>query len=161
MANQPASGADVENVDNPAAWSLAQRIDHLFETVRRPDGTCHSNKEVAAAMGDDGSKAISGSYLWLLRNGQRDNPTKRQLEALAKFFGVRPAYFFDDVSSQAIAQELALLRAMKKAGIQHIAARLSGLSPRGIDAITHIIEAVRAAEGLPEPDEDTIVDARQ
>jgi transcriptional regulator with XRE-family HTH domain len=143
----------------PSTWTLAERINHLFDTIRRPDGSRHSNEEVAAAMRNDQSRAgakglpqISAQYLWLLRRGDRDNPTKRHLEALARFFDVSPAYFFDDEQSQAIASELALLKALREAGVQRLAARLTGLSPRTIDAITQIVESARAVEGLPGPE---------
>ena len=138
------------------AWTLAQKINHLFDIIRRPDGTRYSNEEVAAALAQnaEGSK-ISGSYLWLLRRGDRDNPTIKHLEALASFFDVSPAYFFDDARSRAIAGELAVLRAIQDGNIERIAARLNGLSPRGIEAITKVIESVRAAEGLvPEPPDE-------
>src|SRR5258705_2577713 len=150
-ASEPTSGPDAD-----VTWTLAQKINHLFEIVRRPDGTKYSNEEVAAALGHgvDGAK-ISGSYLWLLRGGDRNNPTIKHLEALATFFDVSPAYFFDDAKSRAIAGELAILRAIKDGNIERIATRLSGLSPRGIEAITKVIESVRAAEGLvPEPPDD-------
>ena len=39
---------------------------------------------------------MSGTYLWLLRTGVRNNPSRRMLEAIAVFFGVPVAYFFDD-----------------------------------------------------------------
>jgi transcriptional regulator with XRE-family HTH domain len=141
--------------DGPPSWTLAQKINHLFDTIRRPDGTRYSNDEVAAAMGRGEPGRISGSYLWLLRRGDRDNPTIKHLEALATFFDVSPAYFFDDAKSRAIASELALLRAMKDSDVRRIAARLQGLSPRGMNAIANIIESVRAAEGLaPSPPDD-------
>jgi transcriptional regulator with XRE-family HTH domain len=120
----------------------------LFDTVRRPDGTRYSNEEVAAAVSSGDAGKISGSYLWLLRKGDRDNPTIKHLETLARFFDVSPAYFFDDVQSRAIANELAVLRALKDANVRRIAARLSGLSPGSIEAIAKVIESVRAAEGL-------------
>jgi transcriptional regulator with XRE-family HTH domain len=147
-ATDPPVGDDVP-------WSLAQKINHLFDTIRRPDGSRHSNEEVAAALSTADGGRISGSYLWLLRRGDRDNPTIKHLEALASFFDVSPAYFFDDAKSRAIASELALLRALKDANVERIALRLNGLSPRGIEAITKVIESVRAAEGLaPEPPEE-------
>lgn len=75
---------------------LAHKINYLFETVRRPDGKSYSNEEVAEAITELGEATISGTYLWYLRRGDRDNPTKKHLEVLARFFGVSPAYFFDD-----------------------------------------------------------------
>lgn len=38
---------------------------------------------------------ISQSYIWQLRKGKKDNPTLKHLQALADFFGVPAAYFFD------------------------------------------------------------------
>ena len=144
-----------ERSDEAATWTLAQKINHLFDTIRRPDGTRFSNEEVAAAIGKGEPSKISGSYLWLLRKGDRDNPTIKHLEAIASFFDVSPAYFFDDAKSRAIASELALLRAIKDAGVQRIATRLHGLSPRSVEAIAQVIESIRAAEGLaPTPPED-------
>ncbi|MFI6250697.1 hypothetical protein [Streptomyces sp. NPDC051016] len=45
----------------------------------------------------------------LFRIVRRDNPTKRHLEALAQYFDVPVAYFFDDDQGAAIARELELL----------------------------------------------------
>lgn len=82
---------------------LARKINHLFETVRRSDGKPYSNEEVAEAITELGEATISGTYLWYLRRGDRDNPTKKHLEILARFFDVSPAYFFDDDRSRRIA----------------------------------------------------------
>jgi transcriptional regulator with XRE-family HTH domain len=130
-------------------WTLADKINHLFDTVRRDDGTRYSNDEVAARLGaEDGGTKISGSYVWMLRNGKRDNPTKKHLEFLAKFFSVSPAYFFDDVQSEKIAEELQLLRALADSGVKQIATRLGGLSADNLTHIAAIIETIRGIEGL-------------
>jgi transcriptional regulator with XRE-family HTH domain len=148
-ATEPPAGAD------DAPWTLARKINHLFDSIRRPDGARYSNEEVAAALSTTDGGKISGSYLWLLRRGDRDNPTIKHLDALATFFDVSPAYFFDDAKSRAIASELALLRALRSANVERIAVRLNGVSARGIEAITQVIESIRAAEGLsPQPPED-------
>lgn len=152
MTASPDSGG-AEPKAGDVEWSLAAKINRLFDAVRRPDGKPYTNDEVAAEIcrkGDEGLK-ISGSYLWYLRNNERDNPTKKHLEALAAFFGVSPAYFFDDKTSRVIASELELLVKIKNSGLEQIATRLNGLSPRGVEAITQVIESIRMAEGL-EPD---------
>ncbi|MBO0883459.1 MAG: helix-turn-helix transcriptional regulator, partial [Mycobacterium sp.] len=76
--------------------TVAQRLEHLFHTVRKPDGREYSNDEVAAGIHQDQGETISASYIWYLRTGQRDNPTFKHINALARFFGVPAAYFFDD-----------------------------------------------------------------
>lgn len=78
------------------AQTLAQRLNHLFATVRPRGGREYSNEQVAAAIGREGVVTISQSYIWSLRKGSKDNPTMKHLEALARFFGVPVSYFFDD-----------------------------------------------------------------
>lgn len=53
--------------------------------------------EAAEAINEAaGERVVSGTCLWLLRTGQRDNPTMKHLIAIARFFGVPLAYFFPD-----------------------------------------------------------------
>jgi transcriptional regulator with XRE-family HTH domain len=148
-ATEPSSGG--------TSWELADKINHLFATIRRPDGKQYSNEEVAAAISrtavDDGPK-ISGAYLWYLRNGQRDNPTKKHLEALAAFFQVSPAYFFDDERSREIVNELAVLRILADSNVQRVAMRLGGLSKASLRAVAEVVDRVRQLEGLSDPSQD-------
>ncbi|MCK8679567.1 MULTISPECIES: helix-turn-helix domain-containing protein [Streptomyces] len=137
-----------DSVDGP----LAAKVNRLFSTVRRlPDGNEYTFEEVAGAIKAQGGPTISATYLWQLRKGLRDNPTKRHLEALAGFFGVPPAYFFDDAEAERIDAELALLAALRDAPVRQIALRARGLSPKSLDAIRDMVDHVRALEGLPDP----------
>ena len=85
----------------PARRSLAEKVDHLFKTVRSDKGE-YTHEEVASALREAGGPTISATYVWQLRKGIRDNPRKHHLEALAKFFGVAPSYFFDEEAAQQI-----------------------------------------------------------
>jgi transcriptional regulator with XRE-family HTH domain len=107
---------------------------------------------VAQAINAKGGPTISGTYLWMLRTGQRDNPTKSHLEALAEFFGVSPAYFFDDAAAERIEAQLELLAAMRDAQVSEIALRAFGLSEATLKSIVGIIEGARTMEGLPPGD---------
>lgn len=128
--------------------TLAQRLNHLFKTVHPANRGEFSLEEVASAVREAGTP-VSAQYLWLLRRGDRTNPTKRHLEGLAKFFGVSPAYFFDaEVAERADAQ-LGVLAAMRDAHVRSVALRAAGLSPRTLGAIQSIIEGARRLEGLP------------
>jgi transcriptional regulator with XRE-family HTH domain len=133
----------------PPARSLADRLNHLFATVRGRGGREYTNDDVAAAVSADQGISISGSYLWYLRTGARDNPTLKHLTALAAFFGVPPAYFFDDRIAEQVDAELALASAMREAGVRDIALRAAGLSPASLETISDLIERVRQLEGLP------------
>jgi transcriptional regulator with XRE-family HTH domain len=134
--------------------TLAHKLDHLFRTVHPADRREFSFEEVAEAIRERDGPTISATYLWQLRRGLRDNPTKKHLEALAEFFGVSPAYFFDDAAAERIEEELAMLAALRDASVRQMALRATGLSPQSLGAITEMIERVRQLEGLPGPTSD-------
>ena len=133
-------------VKEPGKSTLADKVDQLFHVVRRADREPYSNEEVATACREATGESFSTTYLWQLRTGRRDNPTKRHLEALAQFFGVPPAYFFDDAQSRKIAEELALLGALRDAGVRDLALRAVTLSSDGLDTISDMIDAIARRE---------------
>ncbi|ONI81444.1 hypothetical protein ALI144C_19100 [Actinosynnema sp. ALI-1.44] len=129
--------------------SLAEKLEYLFHTVKEPGRREYSNEDVAAAIARDQGESISASYIWYLRTGQRDNPTLKHLTALATFFGVPPAYFFDEKVREEVKAELALVTALKDAGIRDVALRAAGLSAESLGTIGEVINRVRQLEGLP------------
>src|SRR5207253_7194966 len=104
--------------------------------------------EVASAIRERGV-TISHTYIWQLRKGLRDNPTKRHLEALAQFFGVPTAYFLDD-DVAGLNDQLELLSALRDGGVRSVALRAAGLSVQSLDAIRGMVEDARRMEGLPD-----------
>ena len=134
------------------ARTLAEKLDRLFSVVHPPDRGEHTHEEVAAALRERGGPTISGTYIWQLRKGHRDNPTKRHLEALADFFGVPPAYFFDDEAAERVDAELQLLAAMRDASVRGVALRAAGLSAQSLLMVRNVIEHARKLEGLAEPE---------
>jgi transcriptional regulator with XRE-family HTH domain len=129
--------------------SLADKLNHLFATMKPAGRDQYTSEEAARAITAAGVP-VSGSYIWLLRKGQRDNPTLRHLEGLARFFGVPPAYFFDDQVTNTVNEELSLLRALRDVQVQRVALRTSGLSEKSLKSINEVIARVRELEGLPE-----------
>ncbi len=127
--------------------TLAEKVDHLFKTVRSEKGE-YTHEEVASALREAGGPTISATYVWQLRKGIRDNPTKHHLEALANFFGVPPSYFFDEDAAEKVEAELELLMAMRDASLRAVATRAAGLSEGSLEAIRAIIEQARQIEGL-------------
>jgi transcriptional regulator with XRE-family HTH domain len=127
---------------------LAEKLDRLFQTVRRPDGREYSYRDVATVIWERYQVKISPSYIWQLRTGQGDNPTVRHIEALAAFFRVPASYFLDAVASEQTPEELALLAALQDASVRNLALRAQGLSPASLKAVRELIERVRELEGL-------------
>ncbi len=135
--------------DENRATTLAERLDRLFRTVQPARRTEYTYEEVASAIRERGVM-ISHTYIWQLRKGIRDNPTKRHLEALAEFFGVNAAYFLDDEAAHRIDEQLDLLAALRDNAVRSMALRAAGLSGPSLEAIHGMIEHARRIEGLPD-----------
>jgi len=128
--------------------AFGERLNRLFEVVHPPDRGPYTNQEVAALLRERGGPTLSHVYLWQLRTGRRDNPTRRHLEGLAGFFGVPVAYFFDDETAAKVSEELEIIRRMRESGVQRVAARAAGLSPQSVEQVLATIEHIRRREGL-------------
>ena len=128
--------------------SLASKLDRLFQAVRPGGRGEYSYQEVADAIRAEGGPTISATYLWQLRKGLRDNPTRNHLAALARFFGVSPAYFFDDDAAEVVDAQLSLLAAMRDASVRSVALRAAGLSVESLAAVQVVIDHARRLEGL-------------
>jgi transcriptional regulator with XRE-family HTH domain len=103
-----------------------------------------------AINAEAGERVVSGTYLWLLRTGRRDNPTMKHLVAISRFFGVPPTYFFPDDSAQQGTMPSELVAALSDDSLRELTLRAAGLSDRSLKAITDMINSARAVEGLPD-----------
>ncbi|WP_431045557.1 helix-turn-helix domain-containing protein [Streptomyces sp. P1-3] len=128
--------------------TFGERLNRLFELVHPPGRGPYTNHEVAELLRERGRPTVSHVYLWQLRTGRRDNPTRRHLEALAEFFGVPVAYFFDDDTAVKVGSELEFVRHLRESGVRRVAARVAGLSPQSMEQILATIEHIREREGL-------------
>ena len=145
--------ADEPTVEERDTKTFADRLNYLFETVHPAGRKPYSNPEVAEAISAT-DVTISAAYLWLLRTGQRDNPTLRHIEALAKFFGVPAAYFLDEDRASEVAEQLELLAAARDADIREIMMRSNDLSKPDRLTILGIVKRFageRSDEGAAAP----------
>jgi len=139
-----------EGQDRPV---LAERLDALFRRSR-PGGRQWTNDEVAAEIKRANPKLrVSGAYLSALRTGKRHNPSPDLQVALAQFFGVSPAYFFDRHHADRVQAQLAALEELSQTGVRSVALRAVGLSQENLEAITVVLDQIRIAQGLPPVDE--------
>src|ERR1700735_2355169 len=142
-----------KNIEGAEPSALAAKLDHLFRTVHPSSKDEYSYEQVAKELARRGGPTISATYLWQLRKGLRDNPTRNHLAALATFFGVSPAYFFDEDAAEVVDAQLSLLAAMRDASVRSVALRAAGLSGESLAAVQVIIDHARRLEGL-EPEAD-------
>jgi transcriptional regulator with XRE-family HTH domain len=146
--------------DRSAGRSLAEKLDTLCRTVQ-PLRREYTNDEIARGCTEVGRGTFSKTYVWQLRTGQRDNPTKRHLEALAAFFGVPVTYFFDDETAARVDSQLALATALRDAGVRDMALRISTLDDANRESILRIVQEITqmyssASDGAP-----TVVEPEQ
>lgn len=69
--------------------SFAEKLNYLFQTITKPDGSEYTHEEVYQATG------ITVGYISKLRTGKAESPGYRVIQALATFFHISPAYFFE------------------------------------------------------------------
>lgn len=124
---------------------LAEKLNHLFATVPRPDGQALWTNERAATALTEAGTVVSGAYLSLLRRGDRTNPSAKNLAAIARLFGVGMEYFFDDDQRAHTDLELRLLSVIRRAGIEGLG-RSVGLSAAGIALLVEFADQLRRYE---------------
>lgn len=84
---------------------LADKLNRLFAMVRPDSGHEYGNEQAAASIRGTGV-SISQSCLRQLRRDRKSNPTLPHVQALADFFGVPSAYFFEDAVTDRITGQL-------------------------------------------------------
>jgi hypothetical protein len=76
----------------PPLRTLADRVNWLISTAHPAGRSAYSNAEVATLIRKTTGEPVFHTTIWKLRNGQATNPQKRLIEAMARTFGVRPAF---------------------------------------------------------------------
>ena len=128
----------------PVLRTLADKVNWLIDRAHPAGRGPFSNNEIAALIKDATGEDVSYTTIWKLRNGQAQNPQKRLIEALAKTFGVPPAFFFDDYDAQAgmLKEQVELLALVRDTRISSTQLRaILELSPEARQAIVNLVEA--------------------
>jgi transcriptional regulator with XRE-family HTH domain len=146
MAGEATSGATGQPVLRTLADKVNWLIEHAHPAERRP----LSNNDVSFLIHTATGEEVSGTTIWKLRNGQAQNPQMRLIEALAKTFGVPPAFFFADFDEGQLGlvqDQVELLALVRDAGITSAEFRaIVGLGPEGRRAVAGFIERAARAE---------------
>jgi len=129
--------------------TLAEKVDRLFRTNPSPRGKEYTYREVASVMSQQDSVTFSPAYVWQLRTGVKDNPTMRHLQALARFFDVSPAYFFDEELTEFADGHVRVLAAARSETLRRMAVILLGLSDDSLNSVLALASRLRHLEGLP------------
>ena len=138
------SEAEASAERRPALRTLADKVNWLIERAHPADRGPYSNNEVAELVKDVTGEEVSYTTIWKLRNGQAKNPQMRLIEALAKTFGVPPAFFFDDYDEKQaglLQEQVELLALIRGAHINTAQLRtILSLSDEARQAVADLIE---------------------
>ena len=140
MPSEAEAGAE----RRPALRTLADKVNWLIERAHPAGRGPYSNNEVAELIKGVTGEEVSYTTIWKLRNGQAKNPQMRVIEALAKTFGVPPAFFFDDYDEKQaglLQEQVELLALIRDAHINTAQLRtILSLSDEARQAVADLIE---------------------
>ncbi len=130
-------------------FTLAEKLERLFQSVRSPAGREYTYAEAATGINARGIATISAAYLCDLRNGMKDNPRVKLIEALADFFGVPVTYFLDmDPLAARLYGQLVAMPTYDDPESQKLLTFLADLSPEARHAVVQIAEQAMQLERL-------------
>lgn len=126
--------------------SVPERLRYLFDTVHAPGRKPYSAAEVARWINSNGG-SISSVYILKILSGERTDPSPRYLKQLAQFFGVSPAFFWEDdpPALDGAAQHAKIV--LRSDRVQKMMLKASQLSEASQDALSDIIDSLLRAEG--------------
>jgi transcriptional regulator with XRE-family HTH domain len=131
---------------------IPERLNYLFQTVHAPDRRPYSAAEVARWINDNGGK-ISSVYILKILNGERTDPSQRYLKEIARYFGVSPAFFWEDDPAELDGEALNTQILLRDDLVQSMMLRAARLSRGQQEALSGIIDSLLRAEGK-DPAED-------
>jgi transcriptional regulator with XRE-family HTH domain len=144
-----ADAAEAAEPDQPLR-TLADKVNWLIDQAHPAGRGPYSNAEIAALVQRVTGEEYSHTTIWKLRNGQAANPQMRLISALAKTFGVPPAFFFDDYDTTQVDElrgQVELLALMRDAGVTSAQLRaLATLTPAARQAVADLIEHTARSE---------------
>jgi transcriptional regulator with XRE-family HTH domain len=140
--------SDAESGSASPVRTLAGKLELLRE-LKTPQGDRPASYEtMARQISEVTGVAISGPYLWELATGKSLNPRLHHLEALAKFFRVPVVYLTDDAGFEKLEDELALLAALQRQGVQRIELQGSAEPNASWDTIQSLLGRLHVLDTL-------------
>ncbi|QWF80432.1 helix-turn-helix domain-containing protein [Amycolatopsis sp. CA-230715] len=113
--------------------AFAEKLQRLFDSVRREDGQKHSKAAVAEAVG------VSRGYMYELLNGKYD-PGYALVVKLAEYFEVDLEYFANSEKSRELNRQYELLAKLGENQVNRLATRASQLSPEGLRSVLEFMD---------------------
>jgi transcriptional regulator with XRE-family HTH domain len=124
---------------------IAQRLNHLFATIRQPNNRKHTDEQVADHVSTVTGEPCTRQWVADLRKARKRKPELVRLEAIAGFFGVAPRYLFDDEQADAVNQDIQTAQSLKELEVQGLHLRqLQELTPEQVRIVASLINELAA-----------------
>ena len=105
---------------------VAQKLERLLDTHRRPDGRRWTGQQLDEATGG----VVARSYFTNLRKGRIDSPGYEKMMAIARAMGFPPAAWFDEGAGKEPELDWGLAGALRDETIRDTVREMSRLSKR-------------------------------
>ncbi|MBN9739426.1 MULTISPECIES: hypothetical protein [unclassified Pseudonocardia] len=142
-----------ERETGTAPRSLADKLNHLVDTVHPPDRGPYTLEEMVAGIHALGG-SVSRANLNALRLGRGTNPSKSTMEDICRFFGVSVAYLHDDPHSEITPDEHEMLLIIRRAEISGLIRAIGQLRPetrRALDRVVADLHTMHTTEHTDPP----------
>lgn len=116
---------------------FAERLEKVFETVRKPNGEQYTNLEVEKGTTKLGVR-IDSNYIYKLRKGAAKNPSLEKILALARFFQINPAYFVSEETPSKIDLAFEQFKSLALRSVESDDQDILSLMARMLDVISSI-----------------------
>jgi hypothetical protein len=136
-----------------APRSLADKLNHLVDTVHPPDRGPYTLEEMVTGIHALGG-SVSRANLNALRLGRGTNPSKSTMEDICRFFGVSVAYLHDDPHGEITPEEHEMLLIIRRAEIHGLIRAIGQLRPetrRALDRVVADLHTMHTTEHTDAP----------
>lgn len=135
-----------------SAGTFADKLRLLRETIKRPDkdgkpgSREYSLEDIARGVREHTGATCSKQYVKNLLDGIATNPSLVVIEGLARHFDVPTNYFFDEVASAQMQDDLRLAAMLRETGVRALALRAVNLAPDDRASVLRLIEEIQQRE---------------
>lgn len=127
-------------MDDQEIPHITERLNWLFENIRKADGSKYTNQDIEDETERLGIR-VGATAVWKIRNAQTQNPGYLTLRAIASIFKVPVTFFFEGLLTPEESERLKSY--LQFASSQEIARRTIDLDENERRALLTIIEAMR------------------
>lgn len=121
--------------------ALAERLQQLFDQVRRPDcGAEYSCADVARGIAAVGGPPLTPRAIERMRAGLTGRPTLEHIEALAMFFGASPTSFFRAEVRDQLRADLESLDRLPDPSVRRLVLGLARMDAQEVAVVASVVE---------------------